>query len=79
MGFLARLEGRKHCLMLDNFFGSIQFFKDLVAMGIYAIGFDFTYFFSICNLFCIFCTPLIWLHFWQSFFDIIFTSIVGGL
>ena len=44
MGLLARLEGQGHCLVLDNFFGSIQLFKDLVGLSIYTTSKNVFYF-----------------------------------
>ena len=38
MELLVGLEGRGHCLVLDNFFSSVSLFRDLVVKGIYATG-----------------------------------------
>jgi hypothetical protein len=35
---LQGLEGKGHCVVMDNYFCSIPLFKDLVAKGIYATG-----------------------------------------
>jgi hypothetical protein len=32
------LEGKRHCVVMDNYFSSISLFKDLVSKGIYATG-----------------------------------------
>jgi hypothetical protein len=38
INLLQGLEGRGHCVVMDNFFCSIPLFKDLVKKGIYATG-----------------------------------------
>ena len=45
MGLLVGLEEKEHCLVMDDFFGSIQLFTNLIAMGTYATNFGFTFFF----------------------------------
>ena len=79
MGLLVGLEGKRHYFVLDNFFNSIQLFKDLVVVGIHATSFDFSISSCYATYFEFFCIPLIWLQFWQSFLDIFFISIVAGM
>ena len=43
MGLLAGLEGRGHCLVVDNYFSSISLFRDLVGKGIYTTGISTSY------------------------------------
>jgi hypothetical protein len=38
MKLLQGLEGKRHCVVMDNYFSSISLFKDLVSKGIYATG-----------------------------------------
>jgi hypothetical protein len=38
MNLLLGLEGKGHCVVMDNFFCSIPLFRDLAAKEIYAIG-----------------------------------------
>ena len=38
MKLLRGLEGKRHCVVMDNFFYSIPLFQDLVKKGIYAMG-----------------------------------------
>jgi hypothetical protein len=38
MKLLSGLEGKGHCVVMDNFFCSIPLFRDLEAKGIYATG-----------------------------------------
>jgi hypothetical protein len=38
MKLLEGLEGKGHCVIMDNYFCSIPLFRDLVDKGIYAIG-----------------------------------------
>jgi hypothetical protein len=36
MKLLASLEGRAHCMVMDNYFCSVPLFRDLAAKDIYA-------------------------------------------
>ena len=38
MKLLRGLEGKGHCVVMDNYFCSIPLFEDLVRRGIYAMG-----------------------------------------
>jgi hypothetical protein len=38
MKLLKGLEGKGHCIVMDNFFCSIPLFEDLIKKGIYATG-----------------------------------------
>jgi hypothetical protein len=38
MKLLRGLEGKRHCVVMDNFFCSIPLSEDLVKKGIYATG-----------------------------------------
>jgi hypothetical protein len=38
MKLLASLEGRGHCVVIDNYFSFVLLFRDLASKGIYATG-----------------------------------------
>jgi hypothetical protein len=38
MKLLAGLEGRGHCVVMDNYFSSVPLLRDLALRGIYGTG-----------------------------------------